>query len=129
MAQPVDEHPAARESLAAVERFNAAFNRHDLEAVMAAMTPDCVFENTYPPPDGTRSSGAAEVRETFGEFFRSSPAAHFEFEEIFAAGDRAVARWRYTWREADGRPGSIRGVDLFSVRDGKIAEKLSYVKG
>jgi hypothetical protein len=26
-------------------------------------------------------------------------------------------------------PGSVRGVDVFRVRDGKVAEKLSYVKG
>jgi len=29
----------------------------------------------------------------------------------------------------DGAPVHIRGVDLFRVRDGKVAEKLSYVKG
>ena len=26
-------------------------------------------------------------------------------------------------------PGHVRGVDLFTVRDGRVAEKLSYVKG
>jgi len=35
-----------------------------------------------------------------------------------------VQRWRYDW---DG--GHVRGVDLFMVRDGRIAEKRSYVKG
>ena len=29
----------------------------------------------------------------------------------------------------DGMPGHIRGVDVFRVRGGKVAEKLSYVKG
>ena len=29
----------------------------------------------------------------------------------------------------DGTPGHVRGVDVFRVRDGKVAEKLSYVKG
>ena len=50
--------------------------------------------------------------------------AHFEVEETFAAGDRVVQRWCYRWRD-----GHIRGVDLFFVRDGSIAEKLAYVKG
>ncbi len=40
------------------------------------------------------------------------------------AGDRVVQRWRYSW--ADGH---IRGVDVMRVRDGLVAEKLSYVKG
>ena len=29
----------------------------------------------------------------------------------------------------DGRSGHVRGVDVFHFRDGKIAAKLSYVKG
>ena len=48
---------------------------------------------------------------------------------MFEAGDRCVVRWVFRWQEADGRPGHVRGVDLFRVRDGKVAEKLVYVKG
>lgn len=123
-------NPAAGDAatLAAVERFNAAFNRQDIDATMAAMTDDCVFENTFPPPDGQRSEGAAAVRQAFGDFFASSPDARFEIEEQFAAGERCVVRWRYHWRNPEGE-GHIRGVDIFTVRDGKVAEKLSYVKG
>ncbi len=119
--------PAA--TLAAVERFNEAFYRQDIEATMAAMTGDCVFENTYPPPDGARYQGQAAVRAVFEHFFQSSPQARFKIEEIFAAGDRGVVRWVYSWTDEQGRPGHVRGVDLFRVRGGKIAEKLSYVKG
>lgn len=119
--------PAA--TLAAVERFNEAFYRQDIEATMAAMTEDCVFENTYPPPDGARYEGQAAVRVAFEHFFQSSPQARFKIEEIFAAGDRGVVRWVYNWTGEQGRPGHVRGVDLFRVRGDKIAEKLSYVKG
>lgn len=52
-----------------------------------------------------------------------------EPEELFVAGDRGVLRWIYRWRNADGSPGHVRGVDIYRVRDGKVAEKLSYVKG
>jgi len=61
-------------------------------------------------------------------FFMRSPHARFEAEEIFAAGDRCVVRWVYRW-ERDWVPGHVRGVDVFRVRDGRVAEKLSYVKG
>lgn len=115
-------------TLAVVERFNDAFNRHDVDAVMAAMTEDCVFENTRPAPDGTRITGAAEVRAAWEQFFRNSPQARFETEEMFAADDRCVVRWRYTWVK-NGIPGRVRGVDVFRVRDGRVCEKLSYVKG
>ncbi len=111
-------------TLAVIERFNAAFNAHDVDAVMALLTDDCVFENTYPPPDGERFEGQAAVRANFAAFFAQSPQAWFDFEDTFACGDRAGVRWRYRWGD-----GHVRGVDVFRVRDGRIAEKLSYVKG
>jgi ketosteroid isomerase-like protein len=124
----VDMDAQTRATIDAVRRFDEAFGRHDVEGVMAAMTDDCVFENTYPPPDGQRHVGSATVRAVWEDFFRSSPDAGFEAEETFASGDRCVVRWRYRWRNAEGE-GHVRGVDLFRVRDGKVAEKLSYVKG
>ena len=48
---------ATRATLETIQRFNEAFNRHDVDAVMALMTPDCVFENTFPAPDGERFEG------------------------------------------------------------------------
>ena len=109
---------------AEIERFNEAFNRYDVDAVMAMMTEDIVFENTSPPPDGKRCEGQEAVRAFWERLFAGSPQAHFEAEDMFAAGDRCVVRWRYSWGTAH-----VRGVDLFRVRDGKVAEKLSYVKG
>jgi ketosteroid isomerase-like protein len=111
-----------------VERFNGAFNRHDIDAIMGCMTDDCVFENTRPAPDGTRLVGQAAVRACWEEFFARSPHARFETEDLFTAGNRCVVRWIYTWIR-DGQPGHVRGVDVFRVRDGKVAEKFSYVKG
>jgi ketosteroid isomerase-like protein len=112
-----------------IARFNAAFNAHDVGAVLALMTDDAVFENTSPSPDGERYEGQAAVRAFWERFFASSPRAHFETEDEFYAGDRAALRWRYTWVDQDGNEGHVRGVDVFRVRGGKVAEKLSYVKG
>src|SRR5262245_15293112 len=119
---------AAKDTLAVVERFNEAFNRHDVPAIMAAMTDDCVFDSTRPPPDGQRFEGQAAVRRCCEERFQRSPHARFEWEEIFTDGDRCVVRWTYRWVK-DGRDGHVRGVDIIRVRDGRVAEKLSYVKG
>jgi ketosteroid isomerase-like protein len=120
---------ASRATGEALERFNEAFNRHDVAAVMAHMTEDCVFENTFPAPDGERFQGQGAVHHFWEEFFQSSPDAVFEAEETLTFGDRAVIRWRYHWTNADGSPGHVRGVDVLRVADGKIAEKLAYVKG
>ncbi len=108
---------------AAVERFTAAFDAKDVDAIMAAMTPDCVFEDTA-PPDGTRHVGPDAVRAAWTTLFAASPDGAFTTEEVIDAGERVVTRWRYSWGG-----GHVRGVDVFTVRDGLVAEKLSYVKG
>ena len=125
-AHPAGSATATAETLAAVARFNAAFARHDIAGIMAAMADDCLFEDT-PPPDGRCYQGQAAVRAYWEQFFRDSPHARFEEEERFAWGDRCVVRWRYSWDPAGD--GHVRGVDLFRVRDGLVAEKRAYVKG
>jgi ketosteroid isomerase-like protein len=110
-------------TVAAVARFDAAFARRDVDAVLAAMTEDCVFESTA-PPDGARYLGPSAVRSAWTDFFTTSNDASFDTEEQIVCGDRLIARWRYTWSD-----GHVRGVDVFRVRDGLVAEKLSYVKG
>jgi ketosteroid isomerase-like protein len=106
-----------------VEDFGVAWAAHDLEAALALVTDDCVFDSTGPAPDGIRHVGHEAIRRAWGPIFADSHA-RFEQEETFSAGDRVVQRWRYTWNG-----GHVRGVDVFRVRDGKVAEKLSYVKG
>lgn len=113
---------------AAVEALNAAINAHDLAALHLAVTDDVVFENTNPAPDGTRIEGRDAFGRFWAQWFAANPDARFEVEEIVVAGDRAVVRWVYR-KTRDGRPWHIRGIDLFRVRDGRVAEKLSYVKG
>ena len=109
--------------LEVVGRFGAAWADHDLEAAVALVTDDCVFDTTEPAPDGTRYVGKAAIRRAWTPIFED-PSSRFDAEETFAAGDRVIQRWRYTWAG-----GHVRGVDLFRVRDDKVAEKLSYVKG
>jgi ketosteroid isomerase-like protein len=116
------------DTLAIIERFNAAFGRHDVDEVMALMTDDCIFENTSPSPAGERYEGQPDVRAFWQRFFESNPRATFHTEDSFAAGNRATVCWTYRW-DPDATSGFVRGVDVFRVRDGKVAEKLSYVKG
>jgi len=112
-----------------VIEFNEAFNRHDVAGMMQMMSDDCVFENTAPAPDGTVYKGQMAVTQFWQDFFRESPNAHIEIEEIFGMGFRCVMRWRYEWVDAAGKKGHVRGVDIFKLKDGLICEKLSYVKG
>ncbi len=114
---------------AGLARFSAAFGRGDVDAIMALMTDDCLFEATGPAPDGVRHEGADAVRRVWDELFGGTGDATFAEEESFVAGDRGVLRWRFDWTEDDGTPGHVRGVDVLRLRDGRVCEKLSYVKG
>ncbi len=115
-----DRAPGA---LDVVEAFGAAWAAHDLDATMALVTDDVVFESTGPAPDGVRHEGRRDVRAAWQPIFDDA-SSRFEVEECFAAGDRVTQRWRY---EFDG--GHVRGVDVFVVREALVAAKLSYVKG
>ncbi|HEY7007466.1 MAG TPA: nuclear transport factor 2 family protein [Jatrophihabitantaceae bacterium] len=108
--------------LAVVERFNAAWDAHDLAAALALISPDCVFESTS-PPDGSRAVGTEQIAAAWQPIF-DDVSSRFTSEEVFGSGDRIVQLWRYEWTD-----GHVRGVDVFRLRDGLVCEKLSYVKG
>jgi SnoaL-like domain len=109
--------------IAVVEAFGRAWADHDLDRAMAFLSDDCLFDATGPAPDGTRCTGSGAIRSAWQPIFDDA-ASRFDPEETFGAADRVVQRWQYHWAA-----GHVRGVDLFKVADGKITEKLSYVKG
>jgi ketosteroid isomerase-like protein len=118
----IDEQTAT--TLSTLARFSAALERRDVDGLIAEMTDDVVLEGPGPAPDGERYEGAAAVREFFTRFYEANPGANFDEEEVFAAGDRCIVRWRYDWGA-----GHVRGVDVIRLRDGRICETLGYVKG
>lgn len=111
------------DAAAVVAAFGAAWGAHDLEATLALTTDDCLFESTGPAPDGVVHRGHEALRRAWQPIF-DDKESHFQVEESIACGNRVIERWQYHW---DG--GHIRGVDVFKVRDGLVAEKLAYVKG
>ena len=119
---------AAESTRTVIERFNEAFNGHDVDALAELLTDDTVFENTSPPPDGTRIEGKAAVLDFWRGWFAKNAEAAFDAEDIIVCDNRAVVRWIYR-KVRNGQPWHLRGVDVFTVRGGRVAAKLSYVKG
>jgi ketosteroid isomerase-like protein len=111
-----------------IDRFNEAFNRHDAEALAGLLTDDTVFEDTSPAPDGRRIEGKAAVVAFWRGWFAKNADSIFEAEDVIVSDDRVVVRWVYR-KLRNGQPWHLRGVDVFTVRDGKVAAKLAYVKG
>jgi len=106
-----------------VETFGKAWVDHDLEATLALLTEDCVFDSTGPAPDGIRHTGREAIRRAWKPIFDDA-TSRFTVEDSFTAGDHFVQRWRYDWDH-----GHVRGIDVFTVQNGKVTEKIAYVKG
>jgi ketosteroid isomerase-like protein len=128
MTNNQDAEARERITRTTIDRFHDAFNRHDAGAVAALLTDDTIFEDTSPSPDGRRIEGKAAVAQFWKDWFARNSDARFDAEEIIVSGDRAVVRWIYR-KMRNGQPWHLRGVDVFVVRDAKVAAKLAYVKG
>ena len=115
--------------LTLLDRFAAAWNRHDLDAIMAMMTDDCVFQaSAGPDVDGQRSEGKAAVRAAYAAVFAVFPDARWADARHLVAGLRGVSEWTFVGTQGDGLRVEVTGCDLFTFRDGKIAIKNSYRK-
>ena len=116
-------------SVAMLEAFAEAWNRHDPDALMAFMSDDCVFEaSAGPDVAGTRHEGREAVKAGYMEVFATFPDAHWENARHFVHGDRGVSEWTFTGTRRDGSRVEVNGCDLFTFRDDKIAIKNSYRK-
>ena len=106
-----------------MNRFNDVFQRHDPAPLAAMIAEDCVIEKIGPAPDGDLCRGRDACVALWSEI-ATAPGTHFDLEETYAMGDRAIIRWRL-WTSPDT---SIRGVNLMKVRDGLIVEAMGYIK-
>ena len=106
-----------------------AFNRHDLDAIMAFFADDAVFETPRgPEPYGRRFVGADEVREGFAARFAGIPDVHYGDDTHWVSGNRGVSEWTLTGTTTDGERIEVRGCDLWTFREGKVTRKDSYWK-
>jgi ketosteroid isomerase-like protein len=106
-----------------------AFNRHDLEGVLACMTEDCVFEGAAgPEAHGARFVGHDEVGAAFEGVWKTFPDVQWANDRHFAAEGLGVSQWTLVGTREDGKRIEADGVDLFTFRDGKVATKKAFRK-
>ncbi len=112
-----------------LQAFADAWNRHDVDALMAFMTDDCIFEISWGPDVcGTRYEGQQAVREGFSGVWETYPDAQWLGTRHFIAGSRGVSEWTFTGTAKSGQSVEVAGCDVFTFRDGKISVKNSYRK-
>jgi len=121
----VDAGETAR-TLAVVREFLDAVARHDVDAILANMTHDAVYENFGEDVDAGRHEGHEHIRAAFEAVFAAYPDCRSDTDELFASGDRCCYCWTMRWTEPDGSEGASCGTDVFVVRDGRVASKKTY---
>jgi len=114
------------ELLDRARRFVAAFNRNDLDAVMAFFADDGIYDEF----NGRRNVGRAAIRAAFApQFTGAYGKMEFLDEDLFADAEsgKVMASWRCTL-SIKGQPTSWRGLDLLHFEQGKLVKKLTYAK-
>jgi ketosteroid isomerase-like protein len=114
----------------ALTRWNKAWDKHDLDGVMALFHEDILFENFT----GGKARGKENLRKAWAPWFANHGGFRFIEEETFIDEDeqKVLYRWELHWpsfeKGYEGKPEVRRGVDVIHFRDGKIINKLTYSK-
>ncbi len=94
-------HDAAE--LATIIAVTQAFDRHDVDGIMAHFAPDAVFDSPRgPDPWGRRFQGADAVRAGFKARFQGIPDVRYSNDSHFVSGDRGASEWTLTGTTTDG---------------------------
>ncbi len=126
------------EMRAFLEDYTKAWNDHDLDAVVARLTEDVVWDHPFTiEPLRGRAAARADLAETY----RSFPDLHFPVEDsrIYVGDDHASAVGTWTLvgtmagpargAEPTGRTVRIAGVVTYRFRDGLISEQTIVYDG
>jgi steroid delta-isomerase-like uncharacterized protein len=126
------EGPELREL---IDRYNAAWNAHDVEAIVSMHTEDSVFENHV---TGDVNVGREEIGRAIDGIFAVFPDLAFETRRAYVRADLVVQEWtaRGTHEgpmtrsgievQPTGRKVEYKGMDVIPIRDGLVARKDVY---
>ncbi len=106
-----------------IERYFDAFNRHDIEAVMA-----CFHQHpAIVGADGRRREGREQVRRQYEAEFAAIPDGRCDLLMCAGNSGRGVAESKFHGiRASDGQPIEAIGAELMEIVDGRIKEIRDY---
>jgi uncharacterized protein (TIGR02246 family) len=109
--------------------FFAAWEAHDVDAVVSFFAPDGAYYASVGPDDeGTSFRGIDEVRRGVAAFLATYPDAHYTDTSVTLMGDKALAQWTFQGTTTDGRKVKYRGVDVLEFSGDRIRVKDAYRK-
>ena len=121
-----------------IDRYNAAWNDHDVDAIVSMHTEDSVFENHT---TGDVNVGKEAIAQAITGIFAVFPDLNFEARSQYIRDDLVVQEWtaRGTHQgpmnrsgmtiEPTGREVEYRGMDIIPIEGGLVARKDVYSDG
>ena len=119
----------AESAIRTVIAFTEAFNHHDISSMLKLFAEDCVYEASFPAPDGAVHKGKTAISDYWQKYFARFSQAHLKIEQTLGFGLRCIVLWRCDWVEPSGSGSHLRGIDIFLVQNDLITEQRSYSKG
>ena len=111
-----------------VHEFAAAFNRRDVDGLLACFTGEATYvDNFYGP-----HTGQSELRHMFERMFHEGRDYRWSMDIVVEDGRRAAAEWTFGYVASDAVPRSagravrFRGMSVFELADSKIAAYREY---
>ena len=104
-------------------RYMAAWNAHDVPAIMAMHADDTSYRRHGSPKI---YRGKEAVAEQFAKDISGLPGIKFEPVSVHGSDDHFVAESIITATGKDGAPVTMELIDLITLRDGKVVSKDSY---
>ncbi len=111
-------------------KWNAAWDNHDLDSIMEFFHDDIYFNNWT----GGYVKGRENLRGAWHDWLLNHGNFKFSQEEIFIdeQEQKLLYRWKLEWpsieKGYEGEPEKRRGVDVVHFKDGKIIKKFTYSK-
>src|SRR5262249_20888598 len=106
-----------------IQRYFDAFNRHDIEGVMACFHDDPVMVDT----EGRRFAGRAEVRRSYETSFALFPDGRCDLRSCTGNDGRGMAESLLPGpRRREGKVVEAIGAEVMEIGDGKIKEIRDY---
>jgi ketosteroid isomerase-like protein len=118
----VDGRDAAPELERTIDRYNEAWNAHDVPAIVALHAPGMVFENHTA---GERVEGDG-VAAHIARIFENWPDLSFRGRRSYVRDGVVVNEWTATATDGEGRRLEWDGVDVLPFENGLILRKDVY---
>jgi steroid delta-isomerase-like uncharacterized protein len=111
-----------------VREFEKAFNRQDVEALVACFTPGGSYVDTF----FGAHTGTAALRQMFERMFREGREYSWVMDVVVESRDTTAAEWTFGYVVSDviprsaGRRVRFRGMSVFELEGGRVARYREY---